>query len=379
MLSLMAIGMYIIIFLAFFIIVREMVIKQKKKNQIWAVCLGASAVIFSYGLGILAINMTIKHFVLNGIITVLERKLLSSYISFYILMTTGWCILCLWKRIVEKEVVKHTSVLLFFIAGQTAVWLGYIQGMTEREGKVVYGFHGGFLIGSAADILFFLIIFQKIQKENLLRQLWETQTLRDLRHRHYEDEMKNRTEMQNLKRELLAQSKILSGFLQDSDKKEEARDYLSRLTGKMKGINTVEYCPISVVNAILTEKAKVCKERDIDFHIDVQIQEERNIKSIHLCSVFANLLDNAIEACSLIQENEKRVIQLHAAHKADYICVKVENTYNVKIKNEKKPGRGYGSLILKEIAGCYNGDYQVKEDSGIYKAFISLQIQNEIK
>lgn len=61
---------------------------------------------------------------------------------------------------------------------------------------------------------------------------------------------------------------------------------------------TVEYnfCSIPIINAVLQRKKQECEQKSIAFEADISISETGIIEPAHLCSIFSNLLDNAIHA-----------------------------------------------------------------------------------
>ena len=95
---------------------------------------------------------------------------------------------------------------------------------------------------------------------------------------------------------------------------------------------------------------------------------------LHLCSIFANLLDNAIrgaEECG----RKPSSISLTSAVAGDYLLIKTVNPANPP--QTPKPGHGYGSRILAELAEQYEGSFQSSYENGVYTAVVSLLIGNE--
>ena len=91
------------------------------------------------------------------------------------------------------------------------------------------------------------------------------------------------------------------------------------------------------------------------------------MQKIDICSVFGNLLDNAIRASLQYKTNkDEPEIYLTAGAKGDYLIIKCKNS---SMKPGDKPdGTGYGLKILKEIALKYDKE-----------AFISVNDVNEVK
>ena len=102
------------------------------------------------------------------------------------------------------------------------------------------------------------------------------------------------------------------------------------------------------------------KQRKIDslnIKAEIQLLIPRGLKMdpLHLCSLFSNLLDNALEALAELPENE-RELELNAEMKGIYLFVKARNT-TVKSHALRKirKGRGYGTQIIQNLAKIYDG------------------------
>ena len=128
------------------------------------------------------------------------------------------------------------------------------------------------------------------------------------------------------------------------------------------------YCGNTILNVLLEEKEIQCRRRKIKLEIEpIYVSELSGISRIHLCSVLSNLLDNAIEAVSCLEE-DRCWIKVAIYQKTRYLVIRVENPCSESYLNQKKgPSRGYGSRILKEIAGIYGGNVlqSVKSESGV--------------
>lgn len=157
----------------------------------------------------------------------------------------------------------------------------------------------------------------------------------------------------------------------------QARELLDGLRNEVAQNKEYTYCGNGIVNAVLIEKAEFCKKAGIRLQLDLNIYEEPGIRPMHLCSVFSNLLDNAIQAVGGAGEQE-RFVTARASRKGDYLHVKVENPV-VPVKPQTGRKRGYGHEILKEIAGLYEGEFWTRQKDGMYTACISLLVEGRMK
>lgn len=145
-----------------------------------------------------------------------------------------------------------------------------------------------------------------------------------------------------------------------------ATDYLQKLRVnkqyRMFSINTHH----PVVDVVLNQKYQKAQEIGAMMHIKVNNLERINIQTDSLVVLLANLLDNALEACEMV--NGKREIHCNIIME-EHLFVSVRNTSNpVKIYNgiivtnkSKKREHGYGlpaiRFILEQLHAEYAFDY----------------------
>ena len=125
------------------------------------------------------------------------------------------------------------------------------------------------------------------------------------------------------------------------------------------------------------EKAKSCDEKQIKLESAIKIGEVEGIKMVHMCSVFSNLLDNAIHAAQ-DYENGEKYISVNAKKQGDYYIVCVKNASN-NPKLRKTERKGYGREILEEIAAKYEGESNHHWEADEYCATVTLLCDLEKK
>lgn len=138
-----------------------------------------------------------------------------------------------------------------------------------------------------------------------------------------------------------------------------------------------------ILDIILNEKNKVCKENNIKLLIDINnIETCSFIDTIDICSIFSNIFNNAIEACEKISDSYKE-INLRGTIVNNFFVIRTENTkqnkINIKnnyIKTDKKDTylHGLGIKSIKASVSKYNGEVVINhsENSFIMKIFIPL-------
>lgn len=150
----------------------------------------------------------------------------------------------------------------------------------------------------------------------------------------------------------------------DNHHPEEATEYLNKINtsiNRLRGnINTGSL----ILDAILNDKYEIAQMNGINMTLELDQVVIDFIDSIDVCTIYGNLLDNAIEACMKMPEN-KREINIISRNIKGFIAVKIVNTTaeEIIIKNNRiattKADRykhGIGLINICETIEKYGGN-----------------------
>ena len=148
---------------------------------------------------------------------------------------------------------------------------------------------------------------------------------------------------------------------------------LDEITDDLKNLKTKKYCSNTIVNVILNQTARRCNEAGITFSANVNLSMEIGINDIHLCSIFNNLVNNVVKANEYVSQD--RFITVNCSMTGNYMYVNVNNSFNPGHKREKR--RGYGMIILKDIASAYDGQYSVKRKKNVFSSTFIAKVNTD--
>ena len=143
------------------------------------------------------------------------------------------------------------------------------------------------------------------------------------------------------------------------------------------------WCDNMLVNVLMDEKQKIANEYHIDMKATMSVPENLSILSTDLCSVLANLIDNALEA-SHLKEETKRWVRVKGAVKGGYLILKVENSFALGRDPQgeyrifkRQPGEvhGIGLKIVEKIAEKYNGKLLLSHKKDRFTAIAYLKAE----
>lgn len=139
---------------------------------------------------------------------------------------------------------------------------------------------------------------------------------------------------------------------------EEIVRYLDMLDEDLTNVETVIKTGNRMTDAILNSKLSLAAEQGIRVKAETQIPVSLTVSELDLCIIIGNLLDNAIEACMELPQ-EERLIRIYMEMKGNYLYLALTNTAGGKKKKSfqttKGEGHGFGlaraDAIVKKCGG----------------------------
>ena len=160
----------------------------------------------------------------------------------------------------------------------------------------------------------------------IVRSDMELETMRYQKSYYQEVESSQQT-VRRMRHDMKNHLSVVETLLRDG-RYEKAEEYLHGLDQEFAS-GTRVYCPDPVVNAVLNAKMEKAEEEGIPCEYQVDLEEALPIDDIDLCSLFANTLDNAVEACEKIAEREKRRISLKARCRNGHFSYEIVNSKSI--------------------------------------------------
>ena len=169
--------------------------------------------------------------------------------------------------------------------------------------------------------------------------------------------------------------------LLEQEKYEQADTAIRNLNQTFQKERFHPYCQNNLLQAILEGKRLRAEQKHIQVSYEILLPEKISINTTDLSSIFFNLLDNAIEACSS-SGNPDPEIRLSANISNGFLTVYMHNTKNpmqtfTHKTTKSEPGaHGYGLSIIEDICQKYNGSYQWIDHNNTFDSIVLLQIKN---
>lgn len=180
---------------------------------------------------------------------------------------------------------------------------------------------------------------------------------------HYETLLKNTQEIRSLRHDMQSHVNAMSYFSKEKDW-DKLQTYIEEVNENAQKVR-----PYTVnvnhgfINAILEDS--LSKEPEIAFSCDGKIPADIQIDDYDLCTIFSNLIRNAIEACNRLPEDAKKWIHLDLYMLQDNLYIRMENPVMSEVNVQKlegstskedKKNHGFGIYNLKNAVEKYQGE-----------------------
>ncbi|MGL4344893.1 MAG: sensor histidine kinase [Cellulosilyticaceae bacterium] len=170
-------------------------------------------------------------------------------------------------------------------------------------------------------------------------------------------------------------------YLLETQKIEEARNYIQRISQTLDQVEVKYITGYPVVDTIINQKEALCKLYGINLKCKIgKIAPMPGIWSTQdICVVLGNALDNAIEAAREVAEGSRQ-IRLEMYTKKSYLVCKITNTCLMNEKQKKlrtskdKRWHGIGLRSIRETVANYEGDVYIETVDGQFELKIIVPI-----
>ncbi len=277
---------------------------------------------------------------------------------------------------VEKEVDKFSIAVMII---SILFGIGYIMNSNIRivAPYRLYQIATNFVLTGTLQLLMFRFYLhvgreKEFQRENQLIQM---------NHRLLERQVEILEESiesgARLRHDIRHHNVVIAEYIRQGQHDELLR-YLEAYDKETEQCMMERICANNAVNNILCAYTRKAKSEQIRVTLHVELNSILTITDIDLVTILANAYENAIYACMEVKKQEERecFIQLILREKKNKLTIFCSNTCKKWISGQNKAeftgGIGISSII--KTAEKYNGEYDFKDDNGIFTFRMVLNI-----
>lgn len=170
---------------------------------------------------------------------------------------------------------------------------------------------------------------------------------------------------------------LIYAYLADN-KTAIAQKYIREVEKTIEDATFEKYCSNYMVNLILYSDIAKAKNEQITVETHIDLPEKNAVSDMDLCVIFANAIENAVNACKRIPSATDRTIKIVCKTKNDKLFIQITNSYqgtvtfvdDMPVSTEEN--HGFGTKSIAAVAHKYDGVYSFTAEDGVFKTSIIL-------
>lgn len=318
-----------------------------------------------------------------------EFAVISAALSFFLtcigLFTVGSIIKIRSKNNFKRStllylVIPASQILVFYLLSflfvnafkQGDIWSNNLQKITP---VILIGIITLYI---GTDIWIFKQYAKSINAEKLKAENTILEEKNKLNYQYFSDLTENELELRKIKHDIGGALEIVKELIYEENDVKSAERLFDELSETVRHIDTGYYCKNSLINAIVTNKSKICKKENIKFDVTISVDENIGINDSDICRALLNMLDNSIEANMALDDSVGKFVSLTIKNLDGYLYIKIENpciapVIDKKTSKKNKSEHGYGLKILEQFAKDYDGMFTITNGENSVSSMLTLK------
>lgn len=165
----------------------------------------------------------------------------------------------------------------------------------------------------------------------------------------------------------------------DNLKNKDSEEYSNNIYKRLDELFCGFHCSCEILSIVMSQKIAVARAEGINVVTKMTDVSLEFMDDLDVTAIFANLWDNAIEACRKVGDSKYINVQIGKLN--NFIFISMENSCNGKLipngkyfESTKMAHEGIGISSIKKSVEKYNGFFSTKSDGNIFKSEISIPI-----
>ena len=279
----------------------------------------------------------------------------------------------------KRNILRAGSVILtltIYFLVCAFLWLSgnrqLLQMAEPLRGVLLWG-------GALLETLLFLIIEGTLYFYKKGYEFQTEQFRRDLMEHQYEEIKGVYMDMRGWRHDYHNHMQVMKAQLALGNL-EEIQEYLNPLEKELDHVDTLVKSGNLMTDAILNSKLTLARRQKIRINCNAKIPERISVEDVDLCVILGNLMDNALEACKQIAE-ENRFLRIYMKVNKSQLYLSIQNSakedpdFNEQNYITKKRGNhGLGMKRVQTAVEKYQGYLNLANEPGIFAAEVTIPL-----
>ncbi len=170
--------------------------------------------------------------------------------------------------------------------------------------------------------------------------------------------------------------------LADEGKLPEMRRFLHEYGQRVELEQLPVFCQHTIVNSIIGYYYLLARAHGIVFNSHCQIGDQIRLSDSDLCIIFGNALENAINACCLVTDSDRRFVSIDAQRMKKQWLLRVENSHDgsrlmldgqgMPVSPDDGLHHGFGLRNLRKVVESYGGFVKIEHDGQVFTLMVAV-------
>ena len=352
--------------------------KQKeKRTYVFYVLLFLAGVVLSWSFSVYVENMVFSEIVASNFLWLhiqdpfTEAAKIAAASRWGLEVLWAWMLSGLLKKEQDAEILKKQK-LLFWAMPLISVFI-LLSFYWMSEYYVAWNGYGLILVNvlllfamNGCSVYFYRLVIKGYEAEKQYRLYRQRE---ELVYEHYQKLEQNyqasRKIVHDMKNHMQAMMKLY-----EEGQTEEAHSYGLEVFHLLNQTGHMWYTENRMLNIILNEKLSEEEMKGVALTLDIEEHSLDGIREIDLTTIFANLLDNAIEALG-VQEEHDKFLKIYVGRVRDFLMIELSNSKGRRRK-KKENHQGLGLKNVKEAIDKYEGTCTIEENEKQYRVILMI-------
>lgn len=233
--------------------------------------------------------------------------------------------------------ITIVSVLYVFVSLTISIKIDIIMSMASLFSA----------IGLMSSIMLIFYLFeQSIKEQTDLKEFALLRQKSELDMKHYKILKENYDNVKIIEHDIKKHIRLIDEFAKISNNLEIVK-YIEGFNEDMQYFSLKPISKNKALDIVLNEKMQIAQNKDMKFIFHIQNVNMEFIKDVDICTIFSNILDNALESCEK-SENKEIILEIYIVN-GKFLTIELTNSCDTV------PVTQNGELVTSKINSNNHG------------------------
>ncbi len=195
--------------------------------------------------------------------------------------------------------------------------------------------------------------------------------------KQYQQTRRYLEETRNARHDFRQHIHVIEEYLQ-AEEYDKLKEYIAPISESVNHIHKL-ICKNKAVDALANHYNEVSKSKNVTIYWNIKTEETLPVKESDLCAVIGNLVENAIQAATVLTGDNRLVnVRIGILHE-ETLVISVDNPYRGTLTLDKsglpisgRPDHGIGLRSVRNIVERYKGSMEIETHNQIFNVSILM-------